>query len=283
MKPGKLLIIFFIISGLVIVLLLARLIISGAPIGEKVAVVDVIGPISGSEEVVNQIHKYRDDSTVKAIVVRIDSPGGSVAPVQEIYSELQKVDKPIVASLGSAAASGGYYIAAAADEIFANPGTLTGSIGVIMQFLQMKDLYEKVGLDQQVVKSGKYKDIGSAVRDLTDEERKLLQETIDDVHSQFIDAIFEERHDVLTREEIATLADGRIFSGQQALAHKLVDQLGGLQDAIARAGALGGIKGEPKAVREERKVPLIERLLGLKGLDNFLEPAGVSFRYELRF
>ncbi|MCZ6679349.1 MAG: signal peptide peptidase SppA [Candidatus Poribacteria bacterium] len=286
MKRKRFFIILLVSVGLLFLVLIARMLISGAPIGEKVAIIDIVGTISEAATTIDEIHQYRDDSTVKAIVLRINSPGGSVAPVQEIYSELKKLEKPVVASMGSTAASGGYYIASAANEIFANPGTLTGSIGVILQFTNLKGLYEKVGLDQQVVKSGEFKDIGSPVRDLTDEERKLLQGTIDDVHSQFVDAIFEGRQEHLTREEITALADGRIFSGQQALERKLVDRLGNLPDAIDRAGELGGISGKPKVVRAKRKVSLLEKLLGTKAqrsVDRLLNNADVSFRYELRF
>jgi len=255
------------------------------PIGEKVAIIDIIGAISNSELIIEHIHRYRDDRSVKAIVLRIDSPGGSVAPVQEIYSELNKLEKPIVASMGGTAASGGYYIACAADQIFANPGTLTGSIGVIMQFMKMKGLYDKVGLDQEVVKSGEFKDFGSPVRSLTDKERALLQETIDDVHTQFVDAIFEGRSDHLVREEIVALADGRIFSGRQALESKLVDRLGNLPDAIDLAAELGGIVGVPKITRVKPKPSLLDRLLGFRGtqkLNRFLN-SGPSFHYELYF
>ena len=269
--------------GLLFLLLMARTLMSGNPIGEKVAVIEIIGVISRSEEMIEQIHQYRDDHTVKAIVLRIDSPGGSVSPVQEIYTELKKLKKPIVASLGSTAASGGYYIACAANQILANPGTLTGSIGVIMQFMKLKGLYEKVGLEQQVIKSGAFKDIGSSSRDLTDKERALLQGTIDDVHNQFVDAIFEGRKAHLTREEIVALADGRIFSGHQALEHKLVDQLGNLPDAIELAGKLGGIAGKPKTIRTKRKTSWLDKLLGMtsgRNLEHLLN-SGASFRYEL--
>ncbi|RKU06463.1 signal peptide peptidase SppA [Candidatus Poribacteria bacterium] len=279
-------IIIIVIVGIIglFFVLIARTLVQGGSIGDKVAVIDITGTISRTQTTIDQIHKYRDDETIKAIVLRINSPGGSVAPVQEIYSELKKLEKPIVASMGSTAASGGYYIAAIADEILANPGTLTGSIGVIMQFTKIKGLYEKIGLEQQVVKSGRFKDTGSPVRDLTDEERELLQATLDDVHNQFIDAVFEGRQEHLAREEIVALADGRIFSGQQALEHKLVDQLGNLSDAIERAGELGGIEGKPKVVRTERKTSMLERLLGHTGkenLDRLLDNAGVTFRYEL--
>ena len=283
-RRKKVIIIFVVGIGLLFFLLIARTLVQSAPIGDKVAVIDVTGAISRTETIIDQIHQYRDDQAIKAIVLRINSPGGSVAPVQEIYSELKKLEKPIVASMGSTAASGGYYIAAIADEILANPGTLTGSIGVIMQFTKLKGLYEKVGLEQQVVKSGKFKDTGSPVRDMTDEERELLQVTLDDVHNQFIDAVFEGRQAHLTREEIVALADGRIFSGRQALEHKLVDQLGNLPDAIDRAGELGGISGKPKVVRTKRKTSMLERILGATGkenLDRLLDNAGVTFRYEL--
>lgn len=283
-RSRKLLLILIVGVGLLFLLLIVRTVVQSAPIGDKVAVIDVTGTISRTETIVDQIHQYRDDQGVKAIVLRINSPGGSVAPVQEIYSELKKLEKPIVASMSSTAASGGYYIAAIADEILANPGTLTGSIGVIMQFTKLKGLYEKIGLEQQVVKSGKFKDTGSPVRNLTDEERELLQATLDDVHNQFIDAVFEGRQAHLTREDIVALADGRIFSGQQALEHKLVDQLGNLTDAIDRAGELGGISGKPKVVRTKRKPSMLERLLGPTGkenLDKLLDSAGVTFRYEL--
>ncbi len=283
-RSRKLLLILIVGVGSLFLLLIVRTVVQSAPIGDKVAVIDVTGTISRTETIVDQIHQYRDDQGVKAIVLRINSPGGSVAPVQEIYSELKKLEKPIVASMSSTAASGGYYIAAIADEILANPGTLTGSIGVIMQFTKLKGLYEKIGLEQQVVKSGKFKDTGSPVRNLTDEERELLQATLDDVHNQFIDAVFEGRQAHLTREDIVALADGRIFSGQQALEHKLVDQLGNLTDAIDRAGELGGISGKPKVVRTKRKPSMLERLLGPTGkenLDKLLDSAGVTFRYEL--
>ena len=283
-RRKKLIIVVIVGIGVLFFVLIARTLVQGGSIGDKVAVIDITGTISRTQTTIDQIHQYRDDESIKAIVLRINSPGGSVAPVQEIYSELKKLEKPIVASMGSTAASGGYYIAAIADEILANPGTLTGSIGVIMQFTKIKGLYEKIGLEQQVVKSGRFKDTGSPVRDLTDEERELLQATLDDVHNQFIDAVFEGRQEHLEREDIVALADGRIFSGQQALEHKLVDQLGNLPDAIERAGELGGIEGKPKVVRTERKTSLLERLLGSTGkenLDRLLDNAGVTFRYEL--
>jgi protease IV len=283
MNRKKLITILGIVIALFFLIVIVRALMTADSIGDKVAIIDIIGVITKSEMMIAQIHQYRDNPTVKAIVLRIDSPGGSVAPVQEIYRELSRLDKPIVASMGGTAASGGYYIAAAADRILANPGTLTGSIGVIMQFMKMKGLYEKVGLDQQVVKSGEFKDFSSPLRDLTDREQTLLQETIDDVYAQFVDAILEGRKDRLTREEIVAVADGRIFSGRQAQGYKLVDELGNLPDAIELAAQLGGIEGKPKITRITPKPSLLDRLLGFRGtqkLERVLN-VGPTFRYEV--
>ncbi len=284
MKKRRVFIILGIIVALFFLMLVLRSIDGGTPIGEKVAVVDITGIITKSDETIKLIHAYRDDSSIKAIVLRINSPGGSVAPVQEIYSELQKIDKPIVASMGGTAASGGYYVACAADTIMANPGTLTGSIGVIMQFTRLKGLYDKIGLEHQVIKSGEFKDTGSPFRELTEKEQAVLQATVDDVYNQFVDTIFEARKSLLSRSEILELADGRIFSGQQALDSKLLDQLGNLPEAIEVAGKLANIDGKPKVVRKEKKKSLLEQLTGIKqppSLDDMFSLPGVTFRYEL--
>ncbi len=284
MKQKRVLIIISVIVVLFFFTVILRLMVGTVSIGEKVAVLDITGIISKSDVPIKLIHAYRDDSNVKALVLRINTPGGSVAPVQEIFRELAKLEKPIVASMGGTAASGGYYIACAANTIVANPGTLTGSIGVIMQFTKMKGLYEKIGLEQQVIKSGQFKDTGSAFRDLTEDEKAILQGTVDDVYNQFVDAIFKSRGDHLTRDEIVQLADGRIFSGNQALTHKLVDRLGNLQDAIQIAGVLGNIEGTPKVIRKQRKSSLLEQLLGIKNnshLNDLLSFPSVTFRYEL--
>ena len=284
MKKRRVYIILGIIIALFVLLLVLRSRDGSTSLGQKVAVVDITGVISSADATIKLLHTYRDDSSIKAIVIRINSPGGSVAPVQEIYSELNKIEKPIVASMGGSAASGGYYVACAADTIVANPGTLTGSIGVIMQFTQLKGLYEKVGLGHQVIKSGDFKDTGSPFRELTEQERAVLQATVDDVYNQFVDTIFEARGELLTREEIVELADGRIFSGKQALDSKLLDQLGNLPEAIETAAKLAGIEGKPKVVRKEKKTSLLEQLTGVKQLpplDEMLTPPGVTFRYEM--
>ena len=252
--------------------------------GDKLAMVDIRGAITSSEAIANQLRTCREDRLIKAVVLRIDSPGGVVAPVQEIYREVMKLKKPVVVSMGSIAASGGYYIAAAGDHVFANPGTLTGSIGVLMQFPKWGELMKKIGVKQEVVKSGKFKDTGSMYRELTPEERALFQETIDDVYDQFLEAILEGRkHANLTREKLLTVADGRVMSGRQALENKLVDELGGLDDAIQFAGKLARIKGTPKVVRMNPPRPLLERLTK-HALGSYLGNLGFqspALRYEL--
>ena len=255
----------------------------GEGMGDKVAIVEIKGTIIDSEEIIAQIHQHRDNGSVKALVLRIDSPGGGVAPVQEIFGELKKINQPIVASMGSAAASGGYYLACAAEQIYANPGTLTGSIGAVMQFIKLKDLYQKIGVEYQVVKSGEHKDIGNPQREMTQEERDLLQATIDDVRLQFIEAILQSRKDLISQEEIESLADGRIFSGQQAFRYKLVDHLGNLPDAILAAGRLANITGQPKTTQIKQKPSLLEQLLdirGLLGLSTLQMMPSASLRYE---
>ena len=284
MKKKRVYIILGSIIGLFFLLLILRSIGGSVSIGQKIAVVDITGIISRSDATIKLIHTYRDDPGIKAIVVRINSPGGSVAPVQEIYSELKKLEKPVVVSMGGSAASGGYYIACAADTIVANPGTLTGSIGVIMQFTQLKGLYDKVGLGHKVIKSGDFKDTGSPFRELTEREQAVLQATVDDVYNQFVDTIFETRGDLLTRDEVVALADGRIFSGKQALDSKLLDRLGNLPDAIEVAAELADIEGKPKVVRKEKKTSLLEQLVGIKQmppLDEMFTLPGVTFRYQM--
>ena len=229
---------------------------------EKIALVEISGQITDSREIVRQLSKYRRDDDIKAILLRIDSPGGAVGPSQEIYDEVLRVradNKKIYASMGSLAASGGYYIAVAADRVFANPGTLTGSIGVIMAFGNAEKLMEKIGLEPQVVKSGKYKDVGSPARAMTAEERVYLQRVVDDVHQQFIDAVAKGRN--ITPKEARKLADGRVFTGRQALELKMVDEMGGLEDVIVKLGEAVGIEGRPRVIWEEPPKGFMEWLL----------------------
>ncbi|HET7318174.1 MAG TPA: signal peptide peptidase SppA [Nitrospirota bacterium] len=229
--------------------------------GGNVALVKIDGLLVNSEDVVEELTDYSEDSSIKAIVLRIDSPGGGVVASQEIFNAVKnakKEGKKIVASMGSVAASGGYYVAAAADKIVANPGTLTGSIGVKMEFASVEKLLEKIGVKGLVVKAGEYKDIGSPFRDMTDHEKQLLQGVIDDVHSQFIEAVSEGRG--LPETDVKAIADGRIFTGRQALALKLVDRLGDLADSIKLAGTLAGIKGKPRVVEKRKKLTFLDYL-----------------------
>ena len=228
---------------------------------DKVALVKVEGLLVSSEQVVDELTDYAEDESVKAIVIRIDSPGGGVVVSQEIFNAVKnakKEGKKIVVSMGTVAASGGYYVAAAADKIIANPGTLTGSIGVKMEFANVEKLLEKIGVKGMIVKAGEYKDMGSPFRDMTDQEKKLLQGVIDDVHNQFIEAVAEGRQ--LPAADVRAIADGRIFTGRQALDLKLVDQMGDLADSIRIAGDLAGIKGKPKVVEKRKKIPFLEYL-----------------------
>ncbi len=230
--------------------------------GEKVAIVEIKGVILDPQPVVENLVKLRKNENVKAIILRIDSPGGGVGPAQEIYGEVKKAkrEKKVLVSMGSVAASGGYYIACAADRIMANPGTMTGSIGVILESMEVEELLHKLGLRPMVVKAGKLKDIGSPLRPMTEEEKSLLQGLLDNVHDQFIRAVAEGRN--LPPEKVRELADGRIFSGDQAKTLGLVDELGSLEDAISLAGKLAGIKGEPEVIyAEKKKFSLLDFLL----------------------
>jgi protease IV len=227
----------------------------------KVALVKLEGVLLSSEHIVEELNDYADDSSIKAIVIRVDSPGGGVVPSQEIYNAVKHArqeGKKVVVSMGSVAASGGYYVAAAADLIVANPGTMTGSIGVKMEFANIEKLLEKIGVKGMVVKSGEYKDVGSPFREMTDKERALLQGVIDDVQTQFVKAVAEGRK--LPEADVRAIADGRIFTGQQALALKLVDQMGDLEYSIRAAAGLAGIKGKPNVVKKEKKIPFFDYL-----------------------
>ena len=226
---------------------------SGFSFGNRIAVVSIRGVITDSRGVVEQIKKYRKDSRVKAIILRIDSPGGGTAASQEIYREVQRtvLSKKVVASMGNVAASGGYYVALAANKIVANPATLTGSIGVIMELSNIKELLNKIGVSREVVKSGPYKDIGSPVRKMKPEERRLLEEVIKNVHQQFIEVVVKGRR--LNREQVEKIADGRIFTGEQARDLGLVDELGSFEDALDLTKKMVGLSGEVKLIFPEKK------------------------------
>jgi protease-4 len=214
-------------------------------LGGRVGIVEVTGVITASDDIVDALRGFERTPSVKAVVVRVDSPGGGVAASQEIYHAILELraKKPVIASLGGVAASGGYYVASACDAIVSNPGTLTGSIGVIMEMGNVQELLQKIGVQAEVLKAGTFKDMGSPVRPLTDAERVIFQQMIDSVHTQFIAAVADGRK--MDEAKVRALADGRIYSGEQAHALGLVDSLGGLQDAITMAAERGGIVGEP--------------------------------------
>ncbi|MFI5252282.1 MAG: signal peptide peptidase SppA [Bacteroidota bacterium] len=244
--------------------------------GDKIAVVELNGVIVSSEQVVRQLKKYREDSSVKGILLRIDSPGGGVVASHEMYDEVRKTKasgKPIVASMGSVAASGGYYVAVGADKIVANPGTLTGSIGVISEFLRIDPLLNKIGVEANTIKSGKLKDAGNPFRAMTADDKKYFQNLMDEVHRQFISIVEKERK--LDHDSIVSYADGRVFTGTTAYKMHLVDTLGTYEDAIAITARMAGIKGTPAIVREGRPLHgLLDLLLGetrMSGLENLKE------------
>jgi protease-4 len=235
---------------------------TGISWADKVGVIKVEGIIMDSREVIEQLHRYKKSGSVKAVVIRVDSPGGAVGPAQEIFEEVKKLadKKPVVVSMGSVSASGGYYISAPASWLVANPGTLTGSIGVVMEFVNIQDLMQWMKIKHNALKSGDMKDMGSPYRDMTQKEREHLQKVIDDVHLQFEQAVAEGRK--MDPEKVHELADGRIFTGRQALEMGLVDELGNLHDAIKKAAEMAGIKGEPTVIWPPKtRHRLIDRLL----------------------
>lgn len=248
-------------------------------ITDKIALVKVEGPIIQSKSIVDELKDHRKNRQIKAIVMRIESPGGGVVPSQEIYEEVKKTVqvKPVVVSMGSVAASGGYYIASPASKIVANPGTVTGSIGVIMEIPNLQGLMDKVGIKTEVIKSGRYKDMASVFRGIGKEQREILQNLLDNVHEQFIKAVAEGRK--MPIDKVRELSDGTVFSGVQALKVGLVDQLGTLEDSIKLASSLAGIKGEPTVVTKKSSLYLMDLLENkLKGLSAKSYPT-----YELKY
>jgi protease IV len=249
----------------------------------KVGVVEVVGVISDAKATLNHLKKFRENDAIRAIVMRINSPGGAVGPSQEILEEIHKTrqTKKVVASMGAIAASGGYYIASGADVIMANHGTLTGSIGVIMNFTNIEKLTQKLGIDLYNLHAGKFKDVGSPTRTMTPVEREYLQKLLDNVHEQFIVDVARGRR--LLVHKVREVADGRVFTGQMAQGLGLVDQLGNLPDAIDLAGRLGGIKGKVEAVYlPKEKVSLFSLFFGSEPeeiLESWLGPAAAVPAY----
>jgi protease-4 len=270
---------------------------AGIGLGDAVAVMRLDGAITSSPEDyfttqgitprrVADLLEQAADPAVKAVVVRVNSPGGSAVASDEIYRALLEFERPVVVSMGDVAASGGYYIACGGDYVFAHPDTLTGSIGVISQFLNAEELLDKIGVDAVVITSGPRKDIGSPFREMTEEERALWEEIIDEIYEGFVEIVAQARD--LPLEEVRELADGSVYTGQQALALGLVDGVGTLDDAIAKAAELGGIEGEPRVVELRPAPTLFDLLYGFQArsamptLEEILGWAGVpslQFRF----
>jgi protease IV len=243
--------------------------------GDKVAVLTIEGTIMESRPTLDALERYAKNSTVRAIVVRINSPGGAIAPSQEIYSAIRhtrsRSGKPIVASLDSVAASGGFYIASACDRIVANPGSITGSIGVILQWFEMKELVQWAKLKPETITSGALKDAGSPLRELSETERQYFQTIVAQLHQQFVRDVARGRSGRMTEAEVARVADGRIFTGEQALSLKLVDELGSIDDAVRTAGKLAGIRGEPTRLWPRRRDNRLLELLSGADAEAVLE------------
>ncbi|MDZ7360691.1 MAG: signal peptide peptidase SppA [candidate division KSB1 bacterium] len=232
--------------------------------GKRIGVVEIEGIILDSKNAVEQLERFQEDGSISAVILRIDSPGGGVAASQEIYEAAKRVrqsGKFVIASMGSVAASGGYYIACAAETIMANPGTTTGSIGVISELINMTELLNKIGIRFDVIKSGKYKDSGSPFRPMNEEDRKYFQSYVDDAYEQFVGVVAAARR--MEKAEVLKHADGRVFTGQQALALGLIDRLGTYQDAIALAAEVTGIEGRPRVVTpRKRRVTIWDIIFG---------------------
>ncbi len=254
--------------------------------GDRIAVIDLRGEITSSEDVVRQLKKYRGNDGVKAIVLHIDSPGGGVVASQEMYEEVRKTrdgGKPVIVAMGSLAASGGYYVSCGATRLVANRGTLTGSIGVISEFLQLKDALGKLGISLKTIKAGKLKDAGSPTKKMTENDQAYFQSLMDDVHRQFMDVVARERR--MSPEKVRELADGRVFTGEQAVELGLVDTLGTYEDAIRIAAGVAGISGEPSIVRERRRQPWWDMMFGEAGetlrdiKQELLDRPALSYRF----
>jgi protease-4 len=247
----------------------------------NIGIVEVVGPIISSKKIIEDIKTFRDNDDIKAIVIRIDSPGGGIGPSQEIYRELIKTrtQKKVITSMGSVAASGGYYVAAATQGIVANPGTITGSIGVIMEYANLMEIAKKIGISPVVIKSGEFKDMGSPLRELKENEKQIFQQLVDELHLQFVSDAAKARN--MDISNMAKLADGRVYTGQKALTLKLVDRLGNLDDAVQWAGELAQIKGKPVPVYpKEDKMTFIRKLADTLVKDiNISGAISDNFRY----
>src|SRR5947199_10096076 len=251
---------------------------------DRIQVVDVDGELVESRPILDQLKRYEDSNSVKAILLNIDSPGGGVAVSQEIYTEIRRLrdkkDKIVVAYLSSTGASGAYYVACAANKIVANPGTIVGSIGVIAEWVNYADLLEWAKLKEIVFKTGEFKDTGSPTRALTDNERKYFQGLIDDMYVQFLEAVSSGRK--LELQEVRSIADGRVFTGRDAKERKLIDEIGNFQDAVDATAKLAGISGKPRLVRLARqRVTLLDVLT--TDMSRLVPFSGQSMKSQMKF
>lgn len=235
----------------------------------NIGVIEIESVIISSKYIVDDLKAFKDDPSIQAVIIRVDSPGGIVAASWEIYDEIQKLEekKKVVVSMGTVAASGGYHISLPADVIVANPATLTGSIGVIMEFPIIEELLKKIGVDFQIVKSKEYKDIGSPHRRMTEEEKELLKDVVLDVYDQFVEAVVKHRN--LPKDTVLKYADGRIFTGRQAYQLGLVDTLGSFEDAVKIAGDLVGID-EPELIYPPQRLSFVDLLI--RPMEKLLSP-----------
>jgi protease-4 len=251
---------------------------------DRIQVVDVEGELVDSRQILDQLKRYEDSNSIKAILLNVNSPGGGVAVSQEIYTEIkrlrEKKDKTVVAYLSSTGASGAYYIACAANKIVANPGTIVGSIGVIAEWVNYADLLEWAKLKDIVFKTGEFKDTGSPSRALTENERKYFQGLIDDMYVQFVEAVSSGRK--LDLQQVRSMADGRVFTGRDAKERKLIDDIGNFQDAVDITAKLAGISGKPRLLRLSRqRVTLLDVLT--TDLSRLVPFNGQSMKSQIKF
>ncbi|MEW6095229.1 MAG: signal peptide peptidase SppA [bacterium] len=268
------------------------------PEKKKIGVVHIYGMISfpedasgfykrlhGTEDIIRQLKKFQKDDSICAVILKMNSPGGTVAAVQEIYQQVQnlkKAKKKVVVSIGDIATSGAYYIACAADKIVANHGSLTGSIGVLMSLPNIEGFLEKVGVKFNIIKSGTHKDIGSAFRGMSEEEKSLLQGVIDNAYHQFFNVVAKNRTKI-EKEKLIKIADGRIFTGEQAKEAGLIDELGTYEEAIKLTAKLANIEGEPVIVEEERAFKRLLDFMEIKNLFEKLQEDSTKVRLEYRY
>ena len=249
---------------------------------ECIGVVEVKGIIGSSKKILEQLKKYKEDGNIKAIVIQINSPGGSVVPSQEIYREILKIKKikPVYAYMQSLAASGGYYIAVACNKIMANPGTITGSIGVILELTNFEKLFDKIGIKNIVIKSGKFKDTGNPFRPMTDEEKEWLNNVVANIYNQFLNAVSLNRN--IPIKQLKKIADGRIFTGQQALQYKLIDTIGNFSDLISLIEKNVKFKTKPEIIYPEEKKNIIEKIIdsSAKLIINGFQKSNFNLRYQ---